>query len=135
MLPWLALLAACGTGQGGADTSCVGPYIDDQPPFGTYGAPAPTVNPGQTLPLYGHWYTNTCNDTGGHDLPQPLPPTHLTVSLPGGYVLRLGPFTPHGKDMGFHTTVQLPAHLPAGPATISDDRSSTAIYEFMVGRA
>lgn len=134
-LPLLPLLAACGSSQGGSDRSCVGPYIDNQPPSGTYGAPRPTVDPGATLTLYGHWYTSTCNDTGGNDSPEPLPPTRLTISLPGGSVLRLGPFTPTGKNMGFSAKVQLPAQTPAGTATVSDDRGSTAIYKFTIGRA
>ena len=77
----LPFLAACSSSQDGSGRSCVGPYVDDQPPTGTYGAPRPTVNPGGALTLYGHWYTSTCNDTGGLGPLTPLPPTRLTISL------------------------------------------------------
>lgn len=134
-LAMLPLFAACGSSQSGSGGSCVGPYVDDQPPTGTYGVAPPTVNPGAALTLHGHWFISDCDDTGGQLSRKPLPPTRLTVSLPGGSVLRLGPFNPAGKDMGFTATMQLPAHTPAGTATVSDDRHSAPIYRFTIGRA
>ncbi len=47
--------------------------------------------PGDTITIYGHWYTTTCNDTGGHDPLRPPPLVHLTLRLPGGVVEDLGP--------------------------------------------
>lgn len=131
----LTLLAACGGSQGGSDASCVGPYVDDQPPGGAYGAPPPTVSSGGNLTLYGHWYTSTCNDTGGNAPLKPLPPVRLTINLPGGSVMHVGPFTPKGKDLGFSTTVQLPARTPAGIVTVNDNLANATAYKFTISNA
>jgi hypothetical protein len=81
----IPLLAACAhTPAGQSSASCTGPYLDDQPPTGSHGAPAPTVGPGDDLTIYGHWYTSTCNDTGSdHDPLTVLPPE----AVPGGRAL------------------------------------------------
>ncbi len=50
-----ALLVACSS-AGDSNASCVGPYLDDQPPSGQHGAPAPTASSGDTLTIYGHSY-------------------------------------------------------------------------------
>lgn len=133
VLSLLPLLAACESSQGGSDASCVGPYLNDQPPAGMFRAPRPAVGPGGSLTLYGHWYTSTCSDTGGNTSPKPLPPVRLTISLPGGPVLHLGPFTPEGRDMGFSTKVQLPARTSAGIVTVRDDGHNAATYRFAIG--
>jgi hypothetical protein len=128
-----AFLVACGNGApGDSNRSCVGPYLDDQPPGGGYGAPAPTTRPGGTLMIYGHWYTSTCNDTGGSDPLTPLAPVHLTVTLPGGRAVPLGEHTPHGPDMGFTAEVHIPTEAGAGIATIRDDRSYPEVYRFKI---
>lgn len=134
-LSLLSLLTACGSSQGSSDASCVGPYVDDQSPTGTYGAPPPTVSSGGKLRLYGHWYTSTCNDTGGNASLKPLPPVRLTINLPGGSVMHVGPLTPGGKDMGFSTTVQLPAQTPAGTATVNDNLADATTYKFTISSA
>lgn len=131
----LPLLASCGSSQGGSDASCVGPYLNDQPPAETFRPPRPTVGPGSSLTLYGHWYTSTCNDTGGNAPLKALPPVRLTISLPGGPTMHLGPFTPMGRDMGFSTKVQLPAQTSAGIVTVRDDGHNVATYKFAVGSA
>ena len=95
--------------KGASSASCIGPYLNDQPPIGPFRGPVPTVNPGATITVYGHWYTSTCNDTGGHDPLKPLPPVHLNLTLPGGDVQQLGEFHPSGKDMGFSISVRVPA--------------------------
>jgi hypothetical protein len=41
------------------------------------------------LKVYGHWYTSTCDGTGGHESLKPLPPVRLTLTLPGGEVEHL----------------------------------------------
>lgn len=91
-------------------SSCVGPYLDDQPPSGTFRAPTPTVAPGDQLTIYGHWCTDTCNDTGdgGSSMPMPMPMVRLTLTLPDGAVEEHGQFEPHGRDMGFSTDVSVP---------------------------
>ena len=131
------LAAACGDsgGMGGAAASCVGPYLNDQPPTGSFRGPTPTVNPGGTLTVYGHWYTSTCNDTPSHDA-SPLRPleVRLILTLPGGAVKDLGSFTPAGKDMGFSTAVHIPEGTPAGTASISDDQKFPRTYKFTVGK-
>jgi hypothetical protein len=140
LLVTLPVLAACGSSSGGhatatgAAASCVGPYLNDQPPKGPFRASAPTVRPGETLTIYGHWYTDTCNDTGGHDPLLPLSPVQLTVALPDGRTEHLGRFTPSGRDMGFAAAVCIPAATPAGTATIRDDvvPYSTS-YRFTIG--
>ena len=97
------------------------------------GAVAPaTVAPGATVTIHGHWYTSTCNDTGGHDPMVPLPPVHLTLTLPGGQVQQLGEFTPGGASMGFATPVQIPPGTGPGTATVADDRDPQASYEVQV---
>jgi hypothetical protein len=145
----LLVCAACGgapnvTGSsGGKVTSyangtssahCVGPYLSDQPPSGPFRGPVPTVSPGATITIYGHWYTSTCNDTGGNDPLVPLPPVHLTITLPGGDVQELGEFHPSGKDMGFSSGVHVPAATRVGTATVRDDQQHPAIYKFKVGQ-
>ncbi len=126
-----ALLVACGSSPTGG-SKCLGPYLDDQPPSGRYGAPAPTASPGETLTIFGHWYTATCNDTGGSDPLKPLAPVHLTLTLPGGQTVPLGEFTPHGQDMGFNAEVHIPPGTSAGTATIRDDQRYPETYRFKV---
>jgi len=120
--------------NGTASASCVGPYLNDQPPSGPFRGAIPTVRPGGTIRIYGHWYTSTCNDTGGHDPLEPLRPVHLILTLPGGAVEPLGEFTPGGRHMGFSTRVHIPAGAPAGSATVSDDREYPATYGFEIGK-
>jgi hypothetical protein len=120
--------------DGHASASCVAPYLNDQPPGGPFRGPVATVNPGSTITIYGHWYTSTCNDTGGNDPLRPLSPVHLTLTLPGGDVQELGVFNPSGEDMGFSTRVQVPQATEAGIATVRDDQQHPAIYRFKVGR-
>lgn len=134
----LLLLAACGTSPVGHDrqhsaASCVAPYLDDQPPGRGRGAATPTLAPGGVLTIYGHWYTSTCNDTGGDDPLVPLPPVRLVVDLPDGTVVHLGPFTPKGQDLGFSADVPLPAGTPAGEATVRDDQEVPATFAFAIG--
>jgi hypothetical protein len=116
----------------GASASCVGPYLDDQPPSGTFMGPMPTVTPGATITVYGHWYTSTCNDTGGHDPLKPLPPVHLTLAWPDGDEQRLGPFRPGGDDLGFSVAVRVPATTRPGIARLHDDRQPAASFAFKV---
>lgn len=133
----IVLSTACSGSSGaggGAAASCVGPYLNDQPPSGPFRAPTPTVAPGEGLTVYGHWYTETCNDTGGEEPLVPLEPVHLTLTLPDGSVTELGEFEPHGGDMGFSTTVTVPTGTPSGVATVSDGRSLPATYEFNVSQ-
>ncbi|MBO3084107.1 hypothetical protein [Cellulomonas fengjieae] len=94
----------------------------------------PTVSSGGAITIYGHWYTTTCNDTGGNEPLQPLAPVHLTATLPGGDVVNLGNLDPGGPDMGFAVEVHVPAGTPAGTVTIRDDRQQPATYEFEVGQ-
>src|SRR5262245_58437670 len=71
----LLMCAAC-TGHASTDgesntggtssASCVAPYLDAVPPNAPSVAAASPVSPGDSLTFYGHWYTSTCNDTGGH---------------------------------------------------------------------
>jgi hypothetical protein len=118
--------------SGTSSASCVGPYLDDQRPDGVFGGPAPTVGPGETVTIYGHWYTRTCNDTGGHDPLVPMPPVHLVLTLPGGAVEELGEFSPQGQDMGFSAAVRVPEGTPAGIATVRDDLPYLTTYKFKV---
>jgi len=138
------VLAGCGAkdlgsiGQTGSNASCVGPHLDDQPPDGTYGAKPPRVRPGASLTIYGHWYTNTCQDTGvngrrGNAPLDPLPPVRLTLTLPGGRVQHLGTYTPAGPDAGFTATVHIPRNARTGTATIGDNRQDTRNYSFRIG--
>jgi len=126
-----------GTGTttgGGVSASCIAPYVDDQPPGTPPREPARVVAPGDSLQLYGHWYTSTCNDTGGSSAPmEPLPPVHVTLTLPGGDRQAVGAFTPGGEDMGFSFVVQVPVGTPDGVARIEDDRTPTS-YSFQVGK-
>ena len=125
--------AACGGSQGTSAGSCAGPYIDNRPPGRYYKqAPTPSVTPGHSLVIYGHWYTSTCNDTGGTDPLVPLRPVKLTLTLPGGADASLGEFKPGGRDMGFRTTVYVPPGTPRGTAKVRDDRQSPATYVFEV---
>jgi hypothetical protein len=119
---------------GTSAASCVGPYVNDQPPSGAFHGPIPTVDPGQSLTVYGHWYNTTCNDTGGHDPWVPMHPVRLTLTLPGGSTVDLGRFTPGGSDMGFSTAVHVPAGTPAGTAWIRDNQQPPAAYRFKIGR-
>jgi hypothetical protein len=123
-----------GSSGGTSSASCVGPYLNDQPPSGPFRAPAPIVSPGDTLTLHGHWYTTTCNDTGGDDPLKPMRPVHLTLTWPGGAVERLGALSPAGVDMGFSATVRVPAGTPAGIARVHDDRPGAPTYRFHIGR-
>jgi hypothetical protein len=116
-----------------SDASCVGPYLTDRPPSGPFRGPLPRVRPGATITIYGHWYTRTCNDTGGNDPLVPLPPVHLTLTLPGGAVQQLGEFHPSGKYMGLSIGVHVPAATRAGTATVRDDQQHPAAYRFKVG--
>ena len=132
------LCVACGQGtsaDGHASASCVAPYLNDQPPSGPYQGPTPTVAPGDSLTVYGHWYTTTCNDTGGnqHRL-VPMAPVHLTLTLPDGSTEDLGRFTPGGADMGFSDAVQVWAGSPAGLAVIRDDQQHPAMFRFKVAK-
>lgn len=92
------------------------------------------MSPGATIKIYGHWYTSTCNDTGGKDPLEPLTPVHLTLMLPGGIPQNLGEFQASGQDMGFSVEVHVPAATRAGAATIRDDRQYPATYNFQVGQ-
>ena len=130
------LLGACSTFAGGTSNSCVSPYLDDQPPTGTYGAPAATVRAGNDLTLYGHWYTSTCDDIdpGRRDL-APLAPVRLTLTLANGVVKDLGAFTPAGQDVGFTVVIRLPYPTPAGTASVRDDGNPPAVYRFTITSA
>lgn len=139
----MLLCSACGASPPGSGTtrqvgtssaSCVAPYLNDLPPDGPFHGPMPTVSPGNTIVVYGHWYTSTCNDTGGHDPLQPLPPVHLTVTLPGGAAEDLGEFQPAGADMGFSTEVRVPAGTHVGTAMVRDDQQYPSTFRFKVGR-
>jgi hypothetical protein len=144
--PLLRLLVASGVallcaGCGGpadanrtSSASCAAPYLDDQPTAGPSRSSAPSVRPGTTITVYGHWYTSTCNDTGGDAPLEPLPPVHLTLTLPDGDVRALGEFSPRGHDMGFSAEVQIPAAMQAGTATVRDDQEHPAAYQFEVAR-
>ncbi len=87
---------------------------------------------GDSVEIYGHWYTSTCNDTCRNDPLVPLPDVELTLTLPGGQPQRLGRFTPAGQDFGFNVTVHIPETARPGTATIKDDRSPPAVYRFQV---
>lgn len=129
----VAVMSACGGGGGGSSASCVGPYLDDQAPGGGYGGPTPTVAVGGSVRIYGHWYTSTCNDTGGNAPLRPLPAVHLSLTLPDGESVPLGEFTPKGADMGFSADVTVPPGTVAGVATIQDDTASPHSFGFDVG--
>ena len=103
------------------------------PPRAPSVAGASPISPGQSLTVYGHWYTSTCNDTGGHDPLEPLAPVHLTITLPGGSAEDLGEYSPAGQDMGFSVVVRVPVGTPAGIATIRDDQEYPATYRFHIG--
>jgi hypothetical protein len=123
--------------RGNASASCAAPYLDDRPSGrlrSTAHGPVPTVSPGGTITVYGHWYTSTCNDTGGHDPMEPLPPVPLTLDLPGGKVAQLGEFEPGGADMGFKVEVHVPPGTPAGAAHVRDDQRYPSTFEFEVDR-
>lgn len=119
---------------GSANASCVGPYLNDQPPGGPFRGPEQIVSPGTTITIYGHWYTSTCNDTGDQDPLEALPPVHLILTLPGGSPQSLGQFLPSGQDMGFSVEVHVPAETQEGSATIRDDRPFATAYTFEVGQ-
>jgi hypothetical protein len=129
----LPLIGACAIPASGENAACVSPYIDDQRPNGDYGAPAATVSPGDALTIFGHWYTDTCNDTNPATAdPKPLPSVRLTLILPDGSTRDLGLATPAGPDVGFQVTVQVPPSAKDGPASVSDDRTPPAKYHFTV---
>ncbi|MFC7625554.1 hypothetical protein [Microlunatus sp. GCM10028923] len=133
----IPLLVACGD-VGSVHTSeeagCAAPYLDDQPPGRGQDKPPPTVRPGATVEVYGHWYTSTCNDTGGNDPLKPLPDVELTLTLPGGESRSLGRHRPGGPDMGFKAVVRIPADTRSGTATIKADGSYPAEFRFKVVR-
>jgi hypothetical protein len=145
----LLLCAACGSPSnahvasggnatsdpnGTSSASCVGPYLSDQPHSGPFRGPTPKVRPGDTITIYGHWYTSTCSDTGGNDPLRSLPPVHLTLTLPSGDVQELGEFNPSGKDMGFSTQVHVPGATQSGTAMVRNDQHHPEIYKFKVGQ-
>ena len=134
----LVLLTTACSQSGGAGedaaASCVGPYLNDQPPSGPFRGATPTVAPGEGLTVYGHWYAETCNDTGGDEPLVPLKSVHLTLELSDGSVTELGEFEPRGGDVGFSATVSVPAGTPSWVATVSDDRSLPATFEFQVSQ-
>lgn len=143
LLVLVPLLIACGAKDlgnmsgTGSNGSCVAPYLDHQPPGGHSDAASPTVRPGHSLKIYGHWYTSTCNDTVANGTPanqplKPLPPVRLTLTLPGGEVQRLGRYRPGGQDLGFTVSVRIPTDARAGTATITDDRTDPATYSFRI---
>lgn len=124
------------------------PYLDARSPADEARArtlpvgPTPHVKPGGSIVLYGHWYATTCNDTGvngkmADDPIRPMPPVHLTLTLPDGTTTRLGPFQPGGSDLGFRFEVRVPAGTPAGRATVAEDRHGRKVphsaYRFVVG--
>ncbi len=115
-----------------ANASCAGPYLDAVPPNTATAPPVAMVDPGDSVTVYGHWYTSTCNDTGGRDPLEPLAPVHLKLTLPDGTTRDLGSFTPSGLDMGFRAVVRIPRRIPAGLATISDDRENPARYKVQI---
>lgn len=147
---------ACGTGPGtgrsdhegraeqpvvadAGSASCVGPFLaswSPEHPAKTAKPPPKTFEPGESVDVYGHWYTSTCNDTNHDNDPLvPLPDVTLTVTLPGGNPIHLGPFAPAGSDMGFHAHFTIPAGTPSGQGTVIDDSQPTntwATYEFNV---
>jgi hypothetical protein len=132
VLPPGLLVACASSSTSGSGASCAGPHLDAQPPSGRYGAPAPTASPGGRLTIYGHWYTSTCNDTGGSLPLEPLAPVHLTLTLPGGRAEPLGESKPHGQDMGFKMQIRIPPGTSAGIATIRDDQAHPETYRFKV---
>lgn len=132
LLILLPLLVAC-TGGGGGYASCVAPYLDDQAPGDGYDAPIPTLRPGATFDVYGHWYTSTCNDTGGNDPLAPLPDVELSLTLPDGRVQQFGRYTPGGPDLGFRAAVRIPRNARPGIATVSDNRPQPATFRFEIG--
>ena len=131
----MVLAAGRGAGQssgGTSSASCVGPYLDAVPPNTSTVEAAKPVSPGDSLKIYGHWYTTTCNDTGSHEPLQPLAPVHLTLVWPSGAVQRLGEFTPAGDDMGFSLVVHVPDRMQVGTAKIRDDQEYPSTYKFQV---
>lgn len=129
----LPLLGACASTGSGDNAACVSPYIDDQRPNGTHGAPPAKVSPGDTITLFGHWYADACNDTNRATAPAgPLPPVRLTLTLPDGTTRDLGMATPKCAELGFTVTVQVPQSASAGTASVSDNRARPATYHFTV---
>jgi hypothetical protein len=82
--------------------------------------------------VYGHWFTSTCDDTGGNDPVEPLAPVRLTLVLPGGQAVPLGEHTPHGSDMGFSADVAIPPGAGVGTATILSDQGLAQAYRFEI---
>lgn len=100
----------------------------------TTASTTPAIAP--LLPDIGHMSPD--RESGGaldnrlYAIRKPMAPVHLTLTLPGGQTLRLGQFTPHGRDMGFNARVHLPAEAKTGTATIHDDPSHPEAYHFKV---
>ena len=118
---------------GGAAASCAAPYLDADPPGTTTSASTVTlVAPGDSVTVFGHWYTSTCNDTGLHDPLEPLPPVHLTLTFPSGRATDLGVFTPSGPDLGFTATFRIPPGTRPGLVRISDDQEHPSVYKVRV---
>ena len=125
-----------GSGGGGAAASCAAPYLDDRPPGEPSHGGRPVVRVGEDVTVYGHFYTSTCNDTGGdtggHDPLEPLPPVTLTVRMPDGDVVDLGTHTPSGPDAGFAAVLHVPPTAAPGVATVRDDGDPHATLEIEV---
>ena len=127
----LLVLGACGHGTGATTSySCVGPYLDTVPPGTSSVQAEEPVHPGDTVTIYGHGYTTTCNDTGGNDAVEPMAPAHLMITWPGGSAEPLGTFTPLPPDLGFRVEVEVPAGTPSGVAKVRDREGTT--YRFRV---
>jgi hypothetical protein len=114
--------------------SCVGPFLGDHPPGDRRAAPSPSIRPGESLELRGHFYMRTCNDTGQDRPLVALPDVRLTVTFPNGGTVQFGPFTPGGRDMGFTATIHVPVDAGAGTATVTDDLDYPRTFEFQIRR-
>ncbi|MGZ6590287.1 MAG: hypothetical protein ACXVDH_03480 [Nocardioides sp.] len=128
----LPLLAGCGShGEvAGGSASCVGPHLDAYPPGERGSDQRPIVAVGGEITVYGHWFTDVCNDTN-HDIRPltPLGPVAMTLTLPGnGAPTPLGTFTPAGPDLGFSARVRIPQDAPAGAATVADEAGHTFTF-------
>ena len=117
-----------------AESSCVGPFLDDDYPNGRPTGPAPTVHPGETLELHGYFYTRTCNDQGQDRPLVPMRDDRLTIAFPGGESIGLGPFTPSGRYLGFIATVHVPAGACEGTATVTGSWWYRSTFEFRIRR-
>lgn len=136
------ILAGCGTSPADdnpdSGAGCYGPWLDNdssgEPPDSLPAAPGVTVSPGETVKIYGHGYTSTCNDTGDRSELEPLGSVNLTVTLPDGMRIQLGEFIPRVEkdDVGFVANVTVPAGAAAGTAVVSDTRSPAATYRIAI---